>query len=73
MSTSFFINGKKYSTEGKTLTQLEHMLQLAKDEVTRYKMVISNYPPKRMESAGIPYLNKLQSVVTTIEKAIQDK
>lgn len=73
MSTGFFINGKKYSTEGKTLAQLEHMLQLAKDEVTRYKMVISNYPPKRMENAGNPYLNKLQSAVTAIEKAIQDK
>jgi hypothetical protein len=73
MSTSFFINGKKYSTEGKSLAQLEHMLQLANDEVTRYKRTISNYPAERLEKFGIPHLNKLQSAVATIEKAIQDK
>ena len=68
-----FINGKKYSTKNKTRAQLEHMLQLARDEVRRYEEAIKNYPPDRMEKHGKPFLARLKSYVNEIQQAIENQ
>ena len=71
--SEFFINGKKYTTQGKSIAQLEHMLQLAKDAVERYKVTCRNYPADRMDRIGKPFMTRLQAVVETIEKAIREQ
>lgn len=73
MTDEFFIDGKRYTTKGKSPAQLEHMLQLAKDAVERYKVTCRNYPATRMERVGTPFMARLQAVVETIEKAIREQ
>ena len=51
----------------KTPENIEHRIQLKKDEISRYETVIKNYPPSRMESSGIPYLQKLHNELKDLE------
>jgi len=39
---------------------IDHRIQLKKDEIRRYREVLVNYPLDRMNRSGIPYLTKLQ-------------
>jgi hypothetical protein len=67
-----FINGKKVRLAGKTLAQLQHLLQLAQDQVKRYEQAIVNYPPNRMENYGKPHLARLQDTVNSLQTAIDN-
>ena len=51
----------------KTPENIEHRIQLKKDEISRYEIVIKNYPPSRMERCGIPYLQKLHNELKDLE------
>jgi len=70
MRNYIFINGKKTTTSGKTLAQLEHLLFLSEIEIANYEKTIKNYPVERMDRFGIPHLTKLQAVSQTIRTAI---
>lgn len=70
MNEDLFIKNKKVVLTNKTQAQLEHLLQLAKDEVDRYQRIVQNYPPDRMEQYGRPHIQKLQRVVDVISQHI---
>ncbi len=57
----------------KTKENLEHRIQLKKDEIRRYEATMKNYPPSRMERCGIPYLQKLQNELTILENELDDR
>lgn len=42
--------------------QLAQALQMAEDDIARYKVCIRNYSPALMESHGLPYLRKLENI-----------
>ena len=46
----------------KTLTnaELNKTVALCDIDITNYKHTIENYPPRRMEKNGIPFLNRLK-------------
>lgn len=44
-----------------TPDNIDHRIQIKLDQITRYKYIIRNYPPTRMASCGIPYLERLQN------------
>jgi hypothetical protein len=67
-----FIHGKRYYTDGKTTAQLEHMLQLAKDELVHYRIACRNYPPGRMERHGTPFIMRLEANINEIQTALKD-
>jgi hypothetical protein len=52
----------------KTNGNIEHRIQLKKDEIERYKRCIVNYDTRTMERCGIPYLAKLQQDLDEILK-----
>jgi len=70
MNDYLFINGNKVVLAGKTQAQLQHLLQLAKDQVERYARAIENYQPRRMEMYGRSYQARLQNVVDRITQRI---
>lgn len=39
---------------------INHRIQLKKDEIRRYKDMIVNYPSDRLNRFGIPHLTRLQ-------------
>jgi hypothetical protein len=58
-----------------TVAKLEHLLQLAETQITNYKNVIANYPPRRMEMCGKPHLKTLETtrdVVSTVLKQVSN-
>ncbi len=67
-----FIDAKRVKLAGKTLAQLEHLLQLAKDQKRRYDITTKNYPPDRMEKYGKPFYERLNENIAAIEAAIKD-
>lgn len=40
---------------------LDHQIQLKKDEIERYKVIIERYSLERREKFGKPYIDKLYS------------
>lgn len=71
-ATEIFIDAKRVKLGGKTLAQLEHLLQQAKDQKRRYTITIQNYPPDRMEKHGLPFMKRLDSNIAAIEAAIKE-
>lgn len=66
------INGKLYkSIEKLTKEKLEHLLQLAKIDLSNYKNASKNYPEDRMTKFGIPMLTKLENVIDEIQSLIK--
>lgn len=57
----------------KSKENLEHQIQLKKDEIARYLVVCKNYPPDRMEKCGKPYLQKLKNELTILENSLEDR
>jgi hypothetical protein len=57
----------------KTKENLEHRIQLKKDEITKYEHVIQNYPPDRMEKYGEPYLQKLRNELMILQNELEDR
>ena len=57
----------------KTKENLEHRIQLKKDEITKYEYVIQNYPSDRMEKYGEPYLQKLKNELTILQNELEDR
>jgi hypothetical protein len=57
----------------KTKENLEHRIQLKKDEIRRYEERIQNYPPSRMEQCSIPYLQKLRNELIILENELDDR
>ena len=57
----------------KTKENLEHRIQLKKVEIDRYRVVIENYPPDRMERHGKPFLQKLQNELKILENELEDR
>jgi O-glycosyl hydrolase len=51
----------------KTAANIEHRIQLKRDEITRYVQYFQNYPADRMERSGIPYLTKLQNELIELQ------
>ena len=52
---------------------LEHRIQLKKDEISRYEYVIQNYPPDRMKKHGEPYLQKLNNELKILQNDLEDR
>jgi hypothetical protein len=52
---------------------LEHRIQLKKDEIRRYELSIANYPPERMERHGKPFLQKLNNDLKILENELDDR
>jgi len=57
----------------KTKENLEHRIQLKKDEIERYMDRIKNYPADRMERNGKPYLQKLQNDLIILENKVDNR
>lgn len=57
----------------KTKENLEHRVQLKKDEIARYEHSIQNYPPDRMQKYGEPYLQKLRNELTILQNELVDR
>lgn len=49
---------------------IDHQIQLKRDEIERYIVVCKNYPLDRMEKIAVPYLARLQ---TELEQLIMKK
>jgi hypothetical protein len=64
---AIFLDGKRKVLNNKNLTQLQHLLQLAQDQLRRYRDAIKNYKPKAMERYGEPYLRVLESNIGKIK------
>lgn len=56
-----------------TKANLEHRIQLKKDEIVKYTAHCKNYPPHRMESNGKPYLQKLNNELTILKNELDDR
>ena len=56
-----------------TKDNLEHRIQLKKDEISRYEYVIQNYPPDRMKKHGEPYLQKLNNELKILQNHLEDR
>lgn len=52
----------------KKIGNIEHRIQLKKDEIARYQVACKNYPPDRMQKYGFPYLKKLESELTELQR-----
>lgn len=57
----------------KTKENLEHRIQLKKDEIQRYKRTIENYPADRLERHATPYLQKLQNDLIILENELDTR
>jgi len=57
----------------KSKENIEHRIQLKKDEIRRYELAIANYPPDRMERHGKPFLQKLNNELTILENELDDR
>ena len=57
----------------KTKENLEHRIQLKKDEITHYARVIKNYPPNRMNKCGIPHLRRLNNELQLLQHELDDR
>lgn len=61
--TDVIIGFKRYrNIENVTDGKLDHLLQLIDIQIANYSEKIKNYPPRRMEGCGKPFLAKLQGV-----------
>jgi hypothetical protein len=56
-----------------TKDNLEHRIQLKKDEISRYEYVIQNYPSDRMKNHGEPYLQKLNNELKILQNDLEDR
>jgi hypothetical protein len=70
-AAEIFIDAKRVKLAGKTLAQLEHLLQLAKDQRRRYDLTTKNYPADRMERLGKPFYARIDGNIAAIEAAIK--
>jgi hypothetical protein len=61
-----FIDAKRIELEGKSIAQLEHLLQQANDSLRRAERSVKNYPPLRMERYGKPYLEGIRQTINII-------
>jgi hypothetical protein len=69
-----FINGKRHKRiEQLSQAKLEHLLQLAQIEIDGYKHSIRNYPEKRMQAHGIPYLKELEKRRDMVQQELNKK
>ena len=57
----------------KSKENIEHRIQLKKDEIRRYELAIANYPPDRMERHGKPFLQKLNNELKILENELDDR
>lgn len=57
----------------KTKENLEHRIQLKRDEIEHYRKAIENYPPQRLERAGKPYLARLMNELKILENELEDR
>jgi hypothetical protein len=57
----------------RTTENLEHRIQLKKDEIVRYEQCVVNYPEERMKTYGIPYLEKLKNDLHKLENQLKDR
>ena len=57
----------------KSKDNLEHRIQLKKDEIKRYEFAIANYPPDRMERHGKPFLQKLNNDLKILQNELEDR
>jgi len=49
---------------------VEHAIQLKKDEIAHYEKISKNYPAERMERYAKPYLARLNTELTDLEKTL---
>ena len=52
---------------------IEHQIQLKRDEITRYQKAIQNYPEERMQKFGVPHLRKLNTELQELIKLKETK
>ncbi len=57
----------------KSKENLEHQIQLKKDEIIRYEKAIVNYPPDRMEKYGEPFLQRLNNELQILQNQLDDR
>ena len=57
----------------KSKENIEHRIQLKKDEIRRYELAIANYPPDRMERHGKPFLQKLNNELKILQNELDDR
>jgi hypothetical protein len=57
----------------KTKDNIEHRIQLKKNEIEKYNEVIKNYPPDRMEKYGKPYLQQLHNELQILNNELEDR
>ena len=57
----------------KTKANIEHQIQLKKDEIIKYEEVIKNYPPDRMKKYGQPYLQRLHNDLQILHNELEDR
>ena len=55
----------------KSSADTEHLIQLKKIEIDRYKLAIKNYPEDRMQKYGIPFLKRLHGELRVLEKELK--
>lgn len=55
----------------KSSADTEHLIQLKKIEIDRYKLAIKNYPEDRMQKYGIPFLKRLYGELRVLEKELK--
>lgn len=55
----------------KSSADIEHLIQLKKIEIDRYKLAIKNYPEDRMQKYGIPFLKRLYGELRVLEKELK--
>ena len=46
---------------------IDHRIQLKEDEIRRYRPILVNYPPDRLNRCGIPYLTRLQDQLNDLD------
>lgn len=52
---------------------LERLLAALRDEEQRYRVVIRNYPPDRMEQHGRPFLARLGERIAVVQRLIEER
>lgn len=74
MSEKIYVGTKQVKNlHLQTAAKLEHLLQLAEIEIANYEVLLKNYPERRLETVGIPHLNRLRYTRDLVQEALNKK
>lgn len=57
----------------KTKDNLEHRIQLKRDDIVRYEFRIINYPLERMIKYGMPHLYRLETELNNLILELENR